>query len=774
MANIPPVIRFYGDREKALGLKSQALQFGLFIGQQAEIGGIPFASRSTRLSDGSIISVITKKESIYSHRSTIISIITQPSPQNLPDFEVYMESGFIEVLNIAPCNPNTYKPSLLHFNYAMKSVDSKLNGTLVFKGNPPLLVSNGLEEGESKVTGCLKKVSSILRCETTYTESGAFCDTEEIRRKKLIQLRIPSSNFSGKLRLYIQAMYGSPTRNDYYTIEGLPLLNIPLFVGDGIQLHYTNTDVTSGLISGKDFTYWLVQVPVGDVSSITAYKLVPDATGKKIRNYLIANLNKLEDDDLKRLEAYLLATCTLEEQSSIIEVVDGNVVQGQPIAYGWHFNWDGSQADIILHRDNLPTDQAWHAYHYNLTFTEEEDGSLTAKVLVKFSDKQWYGVTNKAIYFPDYFTGNMGVFVNPKNTPFSGWNIDYNWQSDIYCYYDQYDELQLLNVKSDFTESKPKDAVVNSTCGVQDAGVAFDREIGAGILPKSYNSSISVGDVTLSYNTAVSSPNNSTLEQWVYNAPLGYEPLYPIGSGDVGTNRAIPDDYTQYLCGGISQRATAIAAGLIVGSVNGSESGRYYDDNGTNRDIYITYNTLSNSLEIYQYSGVMETKTVVHTAYIPFNDCSKVVIGEKKRRYRSSLTKTHTDTLARTNGETIWVDWYSNSTGKKVVLEIYGPYVNDGNRIFNQIAGTGSVTATPEESNTVTLAEPGKGILLVNENPSMYEDSTFFDVNYASDPRGYFSAYGATAVMGATRFKISGFVDVGGNDYIYDTSVGWA
>lgn len=77
--NIPPSFRFTGDRERALSLRSEALIFSNFINSQAELGGVSFLHREQKLSDGSTISVTTRKGD-YNLRTSAISIFGIPVP----------------------------------------------------------------------------------------------------------------------------------------------------------------------------------------------------------------------------------------------------------------------------------------------------------------------------------------------------------------------------------------------------------------------------------------------------------------------------------------------------------------------------------------------------------------------------------------------------------------------------------------------------------------------------------------------------------------------
>jgi len=72
----PPAIRYKGDRDKSISLKSQALQFYLFLSQQLKSQNIATLNRDIVLSDGSVISANLRKDGIYNNIFGNISIET--------------------------------------------------------------------------------------------------------------------------------------------------------------------------------------------------------------------------------------------------------------------------------------------------------------------------------------------------------------------------------------------------------------------------------------------------------------------------------------------------------------------------------------------------------------------------------------------------------------------------------------------------------------------------------------------------------------------------
>lgn len=115
--NIPPSFRFTGDKERALSLKSEALQFSKFTNNQAELGGVSFLHRERVLTDGSIISVTTHKGG-YNLRTNTITIFGQSTPVSIikkVKFKVSHLSGI--TLSPFPTLLSPYQPRRDRLSY---------------------------------------------------------------------------------------------------------------------------------------------------------------------------------------------------------------------------------------------------------------------------------------------------------------------------------------------------------------------------------------------------------------------------------------------------------------------------------------------------------------------------------------------------------------------------------------------------------------------------------------------------------------------------------
>ena len=691
---------------------------------------------------------------------------------------LYLESGFINFRNTAPCNIDTYKPSLLYYSNSMKSylgsLKNPIDGKVHAISIPPFFKGEKLNERESKVTTCSDKykVRSLTLCDITYKDQyPIFCDTDEIRRLKSLQQKILPSNFSGKLRLFVQGMYGKPNRNDYSTIEDYPALCYPLYVGT-MQLGYDIKyhQVSSGLFTTPDNEYFIINI---SASSIWSAKLEIKGKAANLLSALKLHKSSMQPDNVKRIEAYILGGAEIMPETKVS--VDLSALQGDPLAYGWHFNWDGSEAHIITHHDNLPTDQYWYANHYKLTFTHNQ-GVITASLTTLSSNDKWNAVGNKIVFTPEYFSGNMQAFVNPMKSPFVSWDGEVNsdYEADIYCFYDENQTLQKLTIGNAYKSSYSVGDEYYTICGIQSGEKPTYR--GGGTIPASMTSWMSFTSGS-SYNYSTEAAFNSqTIDFYKYNGTTDYEAPYPYGIAEFpsGTIRRLRDDTSSLMCGGLTQEAFA-GYPYLDGVTSYLPETIVYE--GITYNLALTFNSIHNKVDRYISTGATETKNVMHVAIIPIYDCSSAFIAQKEYRHYYETGRTQITKNAFTRALDIFVKWFRWGGGidDRVLIDIEGPLAADGTRGFGGDLGDGAITPKDEYTGTVSFSN-SKGIIFEDsfsgyDNLGLY--GTYFDVNYVTDPTGYFTAASKTSIMGDKWELITGLVE-NEDGYIHHTSVGWA
>jgi hypothetical protein len=180
--------------------------------------------------------------------------------------------------------------------------------------------------------------------------------------QRLCQVYIPASSFTGKLRLFIQALYGSK-RKDYSAdmssayLGGWPLFN---FNSGSIKFNGRTSDI---LVTTEGYEYWLCRLNGDEIDtsgtiSLSFYKLVPYSSDVLdlvdfFKNKLIASYTGQEnthgDATQTILETCLLSLLTPHSTAiSTTAALSLSVISGQPLEYGWKATWDGKTARIVL------------------------------------------------------------------------------------------------------------------------------------------------------------------------------------------------------------------------------------------------------------------------------------------------------------------------------------------------------------------------------------------------------------------------------------------
>lgn len=218
-------------------------------------------------------------------------------------------------------------------------------------------------------------------------------DAMKTHAKMNVALKIPPSLFSGKMRLFMQAQYGSIASRGY-SIEDLgPLPKEKLMTaGNGPIVRYEdhaptingsvdsnggtgdknlyrlrykpseyepeiNIGFTAGDSCGVFYSsgsYWLVSIKKsGTVFSTTVYPIRPDKKVKAIKRKIKSLRANPPQDGYKKklaqLEGYLFAYCSIDTASPFVLNSFDIGSDRNPFAYGWKFNSDGNEAKIIVH-----------------------------------------------------------------------------------------------------------------------------------------------------------------------------------------------------------------------------------------------------------------------------------------------------------------------------------------------------------------------------------------------------------------------------------------
>jgi len=244
--------------------------------------------------------------------------------------QAYLDSGVVDLGSIAPENPMRYDNGLLYYSdtLATLAADKKLLGLI----RPPKTKSEPVVSGQPTAAFRVSAEADGSR------DSGKLA---AMYLKKIAAAQVPPSIFTGKMRLYVQSLYGaSLAQFKDFSPSLTPISAAPWIVyskGDFTLNLTTNT----GIYTSEDHKYFLVTLD--GVEQIRITKLTAPPCIDALRS-LIDNENTLPADK-ERIEAYILSQSKPDRNVSFL--LDAPHQSGWAMGYGWHFNWSGTAADIV-------------------------------------------------------------------------------------------------------------------------------------------------------------------------------------------------------------------------------------------------------------------------------------------------------------------------------------------------------------------------------------------------------------------------------------------
>lgn len=331
---------------------------------------------------------------------------------------LYLESGFIDLRNFAPMNLDTYRPGILNFNGHVASNPYHLLGKA-----PKPFEGKGLTNGQlSDVVNCSNKVAVVP---DVGTSSGKEFCLGLIGRKRAMEF-VPPSLFTGKMRLFVQALYGSKLAEGRLSVdEGSRTLNL-----DGEAFGWTEM-ITSGLYTSADHQYW--KIDIFD-TGITYRKVTLSATGKKWAATLVKRKAEFPAEKIDQIEAYIFSTAKFDERREVAYFTNGRVAgYGSALAYGWHFNWDGNRASIIRHDDDPDNVLNYRSTTFHIDITRDPITDRFSAAWVQGDRKIWrHYPAYQAIWLGESLSG-VSYALAPRG-PMTSW-APINSDADLYCYY---------------------------------------------------------------------------------------------------------------------------------------------------------------------------------------------------------------------------------------------------------------------------------------------------------------------------------------------------
>ena len=191
---------------------------------------------------------------------------------------------------------------------------------------------------------------------TTGNQFGVY-------EKKRVAVLCPPSIFTGKMRLYVQALYG---RHDALSVVSLSLsvgTTTPSIIVNEIELH-TSCGIYLDPLTAKHSL-----ISVG--ATITIYPLITSPCAEKLRPKLLEP--SISAANKERIEAYILSRAypTLTGATTL-SVEQPSIAASSSMGYGWHFNWSGTACDIVINEVvNAPGGGGENeSTHYRITFAK--------------------------------------------------------------------------------------------------------------------------------------------------------------------------------------------------------------------------------------------------------------------------------------------------------------------------------------------------------------------------------------------------------------------
>ena len=451
-----------------------------------------------------------------------------------------MESGIVNLQSILEFVPDTYLAGALWETTRVLDYNTPfiaLPSPSVWRKNPGetssgqlsgVITHSGTFKGKVPVDGVRSRAFSPSH-ELVGDTYAPVSNDGLLRSKKMIAILCPPSIFTGRTRLYVQAMYGLPLYETSEDSSGAvtgpaKLTNIP------VQLNYAGTSATPALLlrayqeSSDEATYGPVDLNTSSgvyldpttgnhwlfcpvAGSISVYPLISSKCGEALRKYLIPDNpnipgeHRLTADDREHLEAYILSRSlpwVKMNQPSTLNTLVGTYSMG----YGWHWNWTGLVADIVTNETYDQGDgvnYGMRSTHFRMEMAQS-DGNWTANITTISGPNVWaLSRGSWIIAEPDWTTLGLA-----KTTPWqsSAWG----GSSPFYAFYIG-DELKLCTVDVAFRNASPGVRTISdntfaspgynnvdvtyTTLGL--AGGFFSDTIGNN---NYYTAEISVGDVT--------------------------------------------------------------------------------------------------------------------------------------------------------------------------------------------------------------------------------------------------------------------------------------
>ena len=270
--------------------------------------------------------------------------------------------------------------------------------------------------------------------------------------------RFPSSLYSGKLQLFLQAIYGTPVplfRLGYQKVE----FGIDFLVLDSVEIHFESSHTTGiitraikvGTPQGR-IDYFIVSLETNEnKTSVLIRKIVLSECGQRLLDFVLYlaqteykdRLNSNEWKELfTRFEAYWFSTARIKINIVASATLPGLI--GTPFSLnGWTFSWNGEKAHLVTHEmvslGGGNSKRVARLYSIAITASLASDGTDQFSLALTLDESAEYQIRpgKDLIWYYDYRLDEMVTVVTQGNpTPFG--------DAPIVCYYDVEDVLRIV------------------------------------------------------------------------------------------------------------------------------------------------------------------------------------------------------------------------------------------------------------------------------------------------------------------------------------------
>lgn len=359
-----------------------------------------------------------------------------------------LDSGIVDVHSIAPLNPRRYQDGTLYetgyvarYNAPFVPTDPASQWR-VNPGDAGQL--SGIVSSTDKITGKVPYDAQPAVSFKGKTESDELLVT-----KKNAAVLCPASIFTGRCRLYVQAIYGrslyamsgdqqteTPNPQPTFGNSGAtPAIYVDAFPRQGATYGPVLVTTSSGVHLDAQGAHWLF-CPTS--YGVTVYPLKSSKCGEELRKQLIGDV--LNAQDKEHLEAYILAACR-PDVANRVDISHDKSVSAYSMGYGWHWNWTGLTADIVSHAtyDQDSNHQAMTSTHYRLSM-QRSDGAWSVTCTIVEGPTNWAVQRSQwVIAHPDFASLNL-----TKLTPRLS-NL-FVCDAPFYVFYKR-DEIQMCRVR---------------------------------------------------------------------------------------------------------------------------------------------------------------------------------------------------------------------------------------------------------------------------------------------------------------------------------------